>query len=382
MPAVYATACAFQTLREENWPVFKSDVMGWADRMIDQDPAVARFFELDVDGKHHVSSGWYTRFIKRCKFSTTNQKPIEIDRAKWLTSTNMKAYYNVFENVCIKAGVGKRMADGRFIITHPERIMSFDETSVTNDMTAGKKGKGQRTVTAGAEDKGACNANKGGGRASFAGGSLMTGLALPLFAVCAAGAVPVAWEKHLPKGMVVGAEGELVKAVLKHNKKGSVDGAMCIQYLEEVVAKCFPDVSPTNGVVMICDGCPTHITFEFLSKARAMGVHIVLRPPHTTSMSQGEDVANFGPFKDALEKSRSAFATKKSDGKSVRKPLCLDDMMEIAMGPWETAFSVRHNRRGWEVTGLFPYTRCVEHELRKSEVKKRKIETDFREAKR
>jgi hypothetical protein len=176
---------------------------------------------------------------------------------------------------------------------------------------------------------------------------------------------------------MVGADGALVKAVLDHNKKGSVDGDMAVKYLD-LIARCFPDLSVDNPIVLIFDGCPTHITAKFLRKAKSLGMHCVLRPPHTTSHSQGEDVANFGPFKTKLDKSKSDFVKKKNNGKTDTTPLTVNEMMEIAKAPWMAAFSTANNKAGWAKTGLYPYTRCVEHMLRAAEDKKRIVRSDYR----
>ena len=52
-------------------------------------------------------------------------------------------------------------------------------------------------------------------------------------------------------------------------------------------------VSPSNPIVLICDGHGSHTTYEFLIFCREMGVVLVLRPPYTTAALQGEDRRNF-----------------------------------------------------------------------------------------
>ena len=111
------------------------------------------------------------------------------------------------------------------------------------------------------------------------------------------------WDEHLPAGHFADADGKLIKAVCHHNAKGSVDGAMAVKYLHHL-KQCFPGISPTNQAVLIFDGCPTHITAEFLNAAKSIGFSCQLRPPNTTSKTQGEDVANFGPFKTAFDLSK------------------------------------------------------------------------------
>ena len=45
------------------------------------------------------------------------------------------------------------------------------------------------------------------------------------------------------------------------------------------------------------DGHGSHFTLELLTYCRSVGIHIVLRPPHTTHILQGEDVVHFAVFK-------------------------------------------------------------------------------------
>ena len=122
-------------------------------------------FDRGVDGLHHVSRGWFTRFLKRCNFKSGHRHVIEVDRSKWLTSDNMKVFYDVFEDVLLKAKVATRDTDGQLKILKPGWIISFDETSVTMDQTNANNKR--KTVLSGKKDKGSSRGTKGGGACLF-----------------------------------------------------------------------------------------------------------------------------------------------------------------------------------------------------------------------
>ena len=86
----------------------------------------------------------------------------------------------------------------------------------------------------------------------------------------------------------------------------------------------------------------------------------------------GEDVSNFGKFKPAYRaKKASVFggkflmALRKNPGTCT---LTLQDLTEVTREPWQDAFSSVNNLRGWEKTGVCPFTRCVQFKLAAKEV--------------
>ncbi len=115
-----------------------------------------------------TSSRWYYGFLFRNSLSTVDEKPLEMDRAKWVTPENRKAYFEVLAGVLVKAGVAvinpefdeNVLYSPPILIVHPERIISYDETDVSQDQTAASRAKAGRTVTAGAGDRGEVVATK------------------------------------------------------------------------------------------------------------------------------------------------------------------------------------------------------------------------------
>ena len=88
----------------------------------------------------------------------------------------------------------------------------------------------------------------------------------------------------------------------------------------------------------------------------ANGIHIVLRPPHTSSVTQGEDLINFREVKPAFrQKNFMVLGAKALHGHGAS--LGFADMMECIHDPWIDAFDRTHNVEAWEKMGLNPFTR-------------------------
>jgi hypothetical protein len=80
------------------------------------------------------------------------------------------------------------------------------------------------------------------------------------------------------------------------------------------------------------------------------GIHLFLRPPHTLHVTQVEDVANFGAFKELLrikdtelltDKSLCSAGTARNRGNDSAALCEVDDadLLSCAKGPWEAAFT-------------------------------------------
>ena len=89
---------------------------------------------------------------------------------------------------------------------------------------------------------------------------------------------------------------------MMHNECGGATNSSGVQWLQWLLSPAGPfgDASPDNKVVIICDGHGSHLSLEFLQLCRARGVILILRPPHTSHITQGEDVINFFNLKGAL----------------------------------------------------------------------------------
>jgi len=91
---------------------------------------------------------------------------------------------------------------------------------------------------------------------------------------------------------------------IRGTKKGSFDGFAFATWLKDHLAPCIPDLSPENPAMVICDGCYAHTVDEVREICAAMGILMVILPPHCTHILQGEDLYHFGVFKGAFRVER------------------------------------------------------------------------------
>ncbi|KAK3241410.1 hypothetical protein CYMTET_48826 [Cymbomonas tetramitiformis] len=116
---------------------------------------------------------------------------------------------------------------------------------------------------------------------------------------------------------------------------------------------------------------PTHVRY-YVNKE--VGIIIVMRPPHTTNISQGEDVINFGTFKPLFRTAKANRLLEKLNTGSKKLFLDMGDLMPCTTAAWEEDFSKEENRKAWAKIGVNPFTRCVYWELRgKEEVAKARV---------
>ncbi|KAK3244607.1 hypothetical protein CYMTET_45787 [Cymbomonas tetramitiformis] len=253
-------------------------------------------------------------------------------------------------------------------IMRPERLLSFDETRLTMDMTDGSKSKAERIVNAGEGDEGEVLVNKGGGVASAIGGSTSTGESLPACIVFGgADSFLADWTVGAPVSTRIDpSTGRGYPTTFYANKKGGMTHALCLQYFQNNIRPIFPGCSVENPVAVICDGHGSHLSCELLAYCREEGIIIILRPPHTTSISQGEDVVNFPVFKPDF---RVAKAHRLVDKLKSGQPPYLSnaDLMAVTTPAWHKAFSVENNLKAWARIGIKPFTRCVYWELVRKE---------------
>ena len=117
---------------------------------------------------------------------------------------------------------------------------------------------------------------------------------------------------------------------------------------------------------MIMDGHGSHFTLELLKYCRMVGLHIVLRPPHTTHILQGEDVVHFQVFKGKYHQAKLvALAQKVFQHGAYR--LSAADLLKVAKAPWEEAFNFENTIKAWSKIGIHPFDQRVYWDLKKKE---------------
>ena len=359
-------------LREMRIPVFQAMVLNYCNKLIAGTEMEALFKHKEVR-KH-----WYYHWLGRCeRLKTGNIRPLELTRAKWSTPDNAKRHYEMLADIFVDLGLAVRnptfdaevKMSEPVIITKPGRIFSMDETRLTNDTMEKHKGKGCRSILGVEGDDGTTVVNKGGGDGTAIGGSSADGLDLPAFIIFAqniihagAGDGDVAADAH-PTCRRADPDnpGKPLPCRFWANAKGGVTGDLGIRYIKGCVQPCLPDLSPDNPAVLIMDGHGSHFTLELLLHCREVGLHIVLRPPHTTHILQGEDVEHFAVFKPRYQQAKLLAIGRKVAMGSCR--LTAGDLLKCAKEPWEHAFDLKHTLQAWDKIGVSPFTRKVYWDL-------------------
>ena len=144
-----------------------------------------------------------------------------------------------------------------------------------------------------------------------------------------------------------------------------------LNYIKSCVEPSLPGLSKDHPAILIMDGHGSHFTFALLKHCRDIGLHILLRPPHTTHILQGEDVVNFAVFKSHHQKTKQmALASKILHGEGAQ--LSPADLLLCARDAWQNAFSQANCLKSWADTGLVPFTRKVYFDLLKDKGEQRK----------
>mmetsp|Transcript_20914 Transcript_20914/g.35020 ORF Transcript_20914/g.35020 Transcript_20914/m.35020 type:complete len:556 (+) Transcript_20914:920-2587(+) len=337
----------------------------------------------------HVSLSWYYRFLNRWGFLTGNKRPEELDRAKWCTAKNLLKHYDVVAQALLDAGIAvvnpefdpllpydedlpaeQQPKCQPIFITDPTRIVSFDETSLSVDQTGTSKGSEERIVRDGVEDEGASLATKGDVSMTGVGGSNGAGQSLPPCFIYSGASFRPEWCEGAPTSAIVDpSTGKLRPATFTATKKGGMVHDLGVHYVRNNIQPCFPDISPEKPVVLICDGHGSHLTYELVQYCRDVGFILVLRPPPTSSISQGEDVENFKVLKPKFRVAKCKLITDMVS-KGLAPVLKTAHLMGIVCGPWMQAFDQRRCQKGWKEIGVVPFTRVVYWRLKKSEAAK------------
>jgi hypothetical protein len=336
--------------------------------------------------------GWVTSFMQRHsdEIGTIAQTIIEDLRAQYCTASKLRRHYSIVADCLLKLGWAKEnpefdpalpfspetpenprvwpvMIDPKFA----HRIVSMDETRFTLNQCKEGKGparRGKKTIvvkneeeelTGAAQDWGYVVMNKSNFDCSIVGGSSADGNALPALYIFAGGFDPVEDMRDAPKcSRRWHADGSPMEAFGWHNKRGGMTDDVMLHWLEVVFLPCFPDVSKENPVLLICDGYGSHLAWGFIERCVEVGVHVILRPPHTSHVTQGEDVrmGNFHTFHLKEREKKLAVASQRLlSGNSCSKKLRRRDVMRITSSAWEEAFSTKVCMHAWQKIGLYPH---------------------------
>jgi hypothetical protein len=378
-------------LRQLKLPVFVEDVMETVRLSIIDGGRE----DMLLDGK--VTNGWYRGWLNRTGLHTGNQQPLDVTRAKWCTSENLRKYYDVMKGLYLEAGVAKPNPAFRpgvpyseeLIITHPHRLASYDESEVSLDQNKASKSKSDRIIKSGLDDDGACVATKTSSRITLLGGRVGFKALAAYFVFGPGQGIDIGWTKEpmldraleattsmedridLSFDNVVEVDGKPMLPVYVAAKSGGMTKQLCRDYSEKVVKPAFGDIStePGDGAVEVFDGCGVHISVERLEFNIANGIRSGVRPPHTSSLSQGEDVDIFRLFKPAYRRALQLCMREKMMAHKLQQPQPLTnfDLPRCIKEAWNAATSKEVIERAWNSDGLMPFSRKVQWDLKAEE---------------
>ena len=285
--------------------MFKDDVLAAANLLIRQHGVEQESLLKEV------SSGWYYRFLRwhSNAVGTANQRPLEADRAKWSTARNIGEWYEMVAETLVQLKLAMWNADfdanaaagtpssELIILTKPDRVLSFDETRVELDMTKASQEMQASTIidkTTERSTAGETIAFKGGLQATGVGGSTASGRALPALFIFQGLSLQPRWLSQSPDCDFYDEHGQMLKCAFLCNKKGGLVHDVGVQYLRDVMLPCFPDISESNPIAIVCDGHGSHLTLPLIEFCRAHHIHVLLRvrdgPSPKPSSSGGCDL--------------------------------------------------------------------------------------------
>ena len=332
------------------------------------------------------TDAWFNGWKQRTSMTMALSQPLDTERSEWLNSVVLAKHYKCVADVLVNLNFAERVEgynpnklrdeEITFKPGMKARVFSMDETRVQLDQsedniksvqtTAMREGlaraKGLDTASASTSrcPKRSAIASKQAFAASAVGGSNMEGKALPAYIVFN--------EPVRPEALAIRPKSDFgVEAGFAVNDKGAVRTNELIQWLEMVML-CVGDVSVDKPIVLILDGCGVHLRYGFLKRCFEAGVHVLLRPPHTSHAIQPEDLIHFKVFKACFTKAKDAALLEKVSQAMLKVPkLSSEDFMSCFTKSWEAAFTPENCLKGWRAGGYSPFTRSVYWDVRNRE---------------
>ena len=115
------------------------------------------------------------------------------------------------------------------------------------------------------------------------------------------------------------------------------------------------ELAPNAKALLLMDGHGDHIRPNALHAMREAGVASILRPPHTSHLTQNEDLVNFKVLMPLFREKKHAVLAHNAmwDG----SPKLYDhDFQECIKGPYNAAFCMEKDQSGWARAGYHPFT--------------------------
>lgn len=112
----------------------------------------------------------------------------------------------------------------------------------------------------------------------------------------------------------------------------------------------FVKPSPAEPILLVLDNHETHLSIDFIDKAKDSGVILVTIPPHTSHKLQPLDVSVYGPFKRLFNREMDSWLAGHG-GKTVT----IYELAEISGKAWLKASMPANIISGFDYAGLHPF---------------------------
>ena len=324
-----------------------------------------------------LGPAWFYRFLDRNDIDTTLYDPLDTLRANSATEHNVRNFYERLARTAVKHGFAKWNPDfdenersSQMIMwdeSKLHRVFTFDEAKL---LLAYEKGvRGVRILTINGEDnpRPSVTANDSFA-ASVMGCRNLAGEALAPYFVCNKNA-DVADDFDIPGTIMDTSTGKPQEAQwIRGTSKGSFDGFHFATWVKDHLVPCVPNVSPENPAIVICDGHYAHVVDEVLDTCAALGILMVLLPPHCTHLLQGEDLYHFGVFKGSFRVARAeaeaaiqlaaGWFIKMHTHEGVAASFGQREFWYAVRAAWEGAWTKEAVDKGLRMQGLVPFNRA------------------------
>ena len=324
-----------------------------------------------------LGPAWFHRFLVRNGISTTLYDPLDTLRVNSATEHNVRNFYERLARTAVKHGFAKWNLDfdenersSQMIMwdeSKLHRVFTFDEAKL---LLAYEKGvRGVRILTIKGEDnpRPSVTANDSFA-ASVMGCRNLAGEALAPYFVCNKNA-DVADDLDIPGTIIDTSTGKPQEAQwIRGTSKGSFDGFHFATWVKDHLVPCIPNVSPENPAIVICDGHYAHVVDEVLDTCAALGILMVLLPPHCTHLLQGEDLYHFGIFKGSFRVARAeaeaaiqlaaGWFIKMHTHEGVAVSFGQREFWYAVRAAWEGAWTKEAVDKGLRMQGLVPFNRA------------------------
>lgn len=164
---------------------------------------------------------------------------------------------------------------------------------------------------------------------------------------------------------------EMLPTVHTHSETGSMTNEIMLQWLHECVIPCLPaDRSANKRALLLMDGLQAHHNKLFVEECANHFIEIILRYPHSTRDTQGEDRVNFAIFKPRYrlhidaELAKFGLAKIAAGAGSRTTSFSRAGIARATCAAFTEAFSTARNLQAWEQTGFSPFNRKVMWEIK------------------